>query len=144
MITEIKGNLFDFINSQMCIVHCISLDCEMGAGFALDLVSRVEGLKQFCIDNSDSVGQVILFRNDNYLIANLVTKLKYSDKPSYFDFHKSLVNLNELCYDEGIENLIMPMIGCNRDKLNWNRVRSVLSDTIKNSQILVVDKNLGG
>jgi hypothetical protein len=110
-----------FGEPEVAIVHCISADAAMGAGFALQLVQKVgDGVRDEIAASSPKVGGVVFARGTFHMI----TKEHYWEKPTQLDFLCSLSALaSELC--EGtLKWIIMPRIGCGLDNLDWSWVRS--------------------
>lgn len=129
VLNEIKGNLFEYTEGRVP-VHCISQDCNMGAGIA------VEMKKKFKLGGliADDFPDCILYHN----VLNLITKKKYYGKPTYESLEKSLSIMKEICIEEGISKLVMPKIGCGLDRLQWPRVREILEKILGDTDIDVL------
>lgn len=124
---EEKGNVFDLEETHH-IVHCISMDFKLGAGIALDIENRYnvkEKLYQSIIRPAILTGNVI----------NLVTKDKYWQKPIYSNIYVSTKYLYDICIEHDITKLVMPRIGCGLDNLIWRKVRKIIEDRFKNTDI---------
>lgn len=125
-INEIKGDLFDQTTGRIP-VHCISQDCAMGAGIALSMK------KEFKLSNltAETFPDCIYYHG----VFNLVTKSKYSDKPTYSSLKESLLKMKKICMEEGFTSLVMPKIGCGLDKLNWTKVKEIIEEVFNDTSI---------
>lgn len=129
---EEKRNLFD-INEKYYLAHCISSDCKMGAGIA------VEFQKRFNLRNALSK------YNTNYPICiqigkvfNLITKDKYWHKPTYVSLTSTLFDMKNLAVDNNVKFIAMPKIGCGLDRLAWGKVREIIQDIFKDTDIEII------
>ena len=118
--------------------HCISADCAMGAGIALQFVDWFQkkydlNLRSFCSGRDTNKGTCI----DTGRLFNLVTKEHYWDKPTYSSLERSLKCMAKsymkdyITYSmDGVEakltTIVMPCIGCGLDQLNWTKVRDII------------------
>ena len=125
-LTEIHGNLFEHTKDRIP-VHCISQDCEMGAGIAVPMK------KAFKLSSltADKFPDCIYYHN----VLNLITKKNYWGKPTYQTLEQSLIKMKEICVEEGITKLVMPKIGCGLDKLQWPKVREMLENIFRDTDI---------
>lgn len=123
---EIKGNLFEY-NKDRIPVHCISQDCEMGAGIAVDMK------KHYKLGSltAEKFPDCIYYHK----VLNLVTKKNYYGKPTYETLEKALLKMKEICIEEGITKLVMPKIGCGLDRLQWPKVREYIQNIFKDTNI---------
>lgn len=115
----VKGDLFKspYIDCKdTMILHCISSDYALGAGFAKELESRYHVRDYLKMVGKNIYPDVIPVDS----ILNMVTKDKYWNKPTYETFNQGLILAREYCLQHGIKRLIMPMIGAGLDRLNWN------------------------
>ena len=123
--------------------HCISADCAMGAGIALQFVDWFQkkydlNLRSFCSGRDTNKGTCI----DTGTLFNLVTKEHYWDKPIYSSLERSLKCMAKsymkdyITYSmDGVEakltTIVMPRIGCGLDQLDWTRVRNIIFKIFK-------------
>lgn len=137
--TEEKKDLFTLPKDYM-LVHCISADFAMGAGIAkrFTLLGVRDALYRCQAYGSlhtrgyfDGKGYCMITREEicGWKVANLVTKNRYYDKPTYktlrdalHDLKKHLENFPE------VRKLGMPLIGCGLDKLQWDKVKGIIED----------------
>ena len=127
-INIIKGDLF---TSNDYYVHCISADCALGAGIARQIELRYhvkEKLLKIRYKIQDRFNRHGGFAVITDRIINLVTKAKYSDKPTYESLTQALYSLKEECQKSNITKLSMPAIGCGLDRLDFKRVKNIIAD----------------
>ena len=79
-------------------------------------------------------------------VFNLVTKIRYYEKPTYQSMTDSLKRMRVICDGLGearnIHKIAMPTIGCGLDRLQWDRVSEIIKEVFKDSdlEILVCKK----
>lgn len=136
---EQKGNLFDLDLDIYSLAHCISLDCEMGAGIALEFNNLFPDLKPYLKQTVKKylydAPSVIDYQYNNIYIFNLITKQFYYNKPTYKSMENCLNILRSKCLIYGIKHLAIPRLGCGLDKLNWNKVRMMIMEKFKDEDI---------
>ena len=136
-IEEKYGNLFEnnhLISKHCCYVHCISADFALGAGIAKEFQKQFnirDKLKAQCSSPTDPT----CIRIDN--VYNLVTKRRCWDKPTYATLRQALKSLKNQCLLDNITTLYMPKIGCGLDRLAWSRVKVMLIETFKDTEIKI-------
>jgi len=140
-LREVRGDLFSApIKEALC--HCISRDYKLGKGIAKlfrDKFGRIDELKE-----SDArVGGLAVLKDGKRYIYNLVTKEKYSDKPSYESLRKSLEEMKVHCLAHGVESISMPRIGCGLDSLSWPAVRTLIKNVFQLETVRITVYQLG-
>ena len=128
-IVEKNGDVFT-AGEDFYLAHCISQDCKLGAGIAVQFNKRFElkyKLSRITVANPDCV---LVGR-----IFNLVTKEKYWLKPTYETLKQSLEKMKTICLEKGIKKVAMPKIGSGLDKLNWNKVEQQIADLFKDTDL---------
>lgn len=129
-ITTFTGDLFSLSSPNSPIVHCISADGKLGAGFAAIVAKRFDGIRSYVKSKNPKVGELVEFEAEDQversskkkrerLVLNMITKDCFYQKPKEESFSKALSSLKAYCESEGIRKLVMPKIGCGLDKLNW-------------------------
>ena len=134
-LKEVKGDLFS-ASSSHSLCHCISRDFKLGKGIAKlfrEKFGRIEELK----NRGASIGGIAVLKDKERYIYNLVTKEKYSDKPTYESMRKSLEAMKSHALSNGVAQISMPMIGCGLDGLNWPEVRTLLKNVFQLEKIQV-------
>ena len=81
-------------------------------------------------------GVAILERNGRF-IYYLITKVKYSDKPTYDSLRSSLESMKEHCLKHKVKYLAMPRIGCGLDLLKWEEVSVILIETFHDTDVAI-------
>lgn len=135
---EVKCDLFT-IGKEYHLAHCISADFALGAGIA------VQFNKRFGIKNQlrkKYPGYVSTWRGGDCIlegnVLNLVTKQHYWSKPTYQNLEEALVKMRNVCEENNIKRVGVPMIGCGLDRLNWNRVSSILKHVFVDTDIEIL------
>jgi hypothetical protein len=70
-------------------------------------------------------------------VYNLLTKQNKDDVANYDTLRICLENLRDLCYRENTQHLAIPKIGCGRDKLDFNKVYSLICEIFGDTTINV-------
>lgn len=136
---EVYMDLFDTDNSY-ALAHCISKNCRMGAGIAVEFVNRFHGMKQELISSNPEIGYAMpyLCGDSDRLVFNLITKDKHYHKPTYESFTKTIENLKSQAIDLDVYKIAMPTMGAGLDRLNWNRNREIIKDVFKDTDIEIL------
>lgn len=128
---EIHGDLFS-ASKEFSFAHCISKDKALGAGiakrFRMQFPDMIKKMKSDTFIVGKAYGYTVLDSkiNGKRNILNLVTKDRYFKKPSYASLEESLYSLRDLIVSHHIKNLAIPKLGCGLDRLNWERVASII------------------
>ncbi|WP_164775384.1 macro domain-containing protein [Paenibacillus glycanilyticus] len=132
---EIKKDLFT-MTEDYYLAHCISADAKMGAGIAVEFRKRFK--LKFLLDMANKSPLEIgkCYRVGGAL--NLITKSKYWHKPTYESLTQAVVSMKELCLAEGITKLAMPQIGCGLDKLQWGKVREIITQVFEDTEVEII------
>lgn len=118
--------------------HCISADCAMSAGIAVQFVDWFKkkydaNLRSLCICGGANEGTCV----ETCRLFNLVTKEHYWDKPTYSSLERSLKSMAKAYMQDYVTNsmegaeaetttIVMPRIGCGLDQLEWKKVRNII------------------
>lgn len=138
-IKEIHKDLF-LMPYKYKLVHCISADFALGAGIAKQFCNlyntRTDLLKMYKDKQykDEIVGSILVTDN----VINLVTKRMCYQKPTYESLKKSLEDMKKYCIDKNIKDIAMSKIGCGLDKLEWSKVKSIIFDVFKDTDINIV------
>lgn len=127
---EAKG-VKDLTIPKIPIVHCVSSDYALGAGFAREIERRYHIKTSLKIYGSGKYPDCLCVNN----IINLVTKNKCYNKPNYRDFETSLYLCRLYCIQNNITEVVMPQIGCGLDKLDWSICRELIIKHLTNCNI---------
>tara|TARA_Y100000310_G_C20685685_1_gene818794 strand:+ start:1996 stop:2427 length:432 start_codon:yes stop_codon:yes gene_type:complete len=135
---EENKDLFSVDFDKYTLAHCISLDCKMGAGIAVPIKKKFNlgGLYQFLNNMAIPVEHPIcIFYNKAY---NLITKEKYWHKPTYETMAVALTSMMLHANQHIIRYIAMPRIGSGLDKLSWEKVREIIKEVFKNTDISIL------
>jgi hypothetical protein len=132
---EEHRDLFSVDFKKYTPAHCISSDCRMGAGIAVPMRKKF-GLSRL-VDFSDAVLKhpTCIFHNDVY---NLITKEKYWHKPTYQSIEAALLVMKRHALDFDKKFIAMPKIGSGLDGLSWPRVREIVKEIFKDTDIEIL------
>lgn len=140
--TETKGDLFS-APSDYYLAHCISADFGMGKGIVVEFNKRFDmknKLKRYhphYLAYYDS--QVKLGIEGTCLIEgrvlNLITKRNYWLKPTYKSMAQALADMRTIVLTHHIKKIAMPVIGCGLDRLNWDKVSTIIKDTFNDLDV---------
>ena len=138
---EEKRDLFTLPDEYM-LAHCISADYALGAGIAKIFRDKLRVknalLKLYSKNNWDGKGRCEIVRvpNDSgemVYVANLITKSRYFQKPTYGSLEESLTDMSHKLaqnYPE-VQKIGMPLIGCGLDGLKWGKVSGIINHVLK-------------
>ena len=134
-VTVVSGDLFSCPDTHS-LAHCISADCRLGKGIALLFKKKFGGVPEMKAQHCKPGELAVLRRGERFIYA-LVTKKMYYDKPTYDTLRRSLHALKEHCAAHEVKHLAMPRIGCGLDRLNWDRVLSMIRSEFRDTSIEV-------
>ena len=129
------------------LAHCISADFGMGQGIVVEFNKRFDMKRKLQTKYPGYLNQYTYKRTGGDCLLegrvfNLITKERYYHKPTIITMRLALEKMKQICLENNIKNIAMPVIGCGLDRLNWNEVseqiKSVFADT--NVEILVCMK----
>lgn len=132
-IIETKGDLF---SSKDSLAHCVSEDLGMGKGIAVGFVKnfgQVDELKA----QKKQVGDVAYLKLEDRIIFYMITKHRYFNIPSYENVWKSLCKVSQICVENKIKSISMPVIACGLDRLEWKYVKDLIEKAFKDTKIQV-------
>lgn len=133
---EQRGNLFE-LDDKYSLAHCISKDCEMGAGIATEFNRRFPRMKnklKQVISNNKINYPFTIFAIDNQ-VFNLITKERYFHKPTYDSITIAIRQMAAMCKQKEIKYLGMPRIGSGLDRLQWSSVKDIIMKEFKDIDI---------
>lgn len=136
-INEEKGNLFD-LSEEYALAHCISEDCALGAGIAVEFQRRFkirDILKEYIRNEPKRYPRTIWTNTMGRLVFNMITKEKYWHKPTRENFELTLEELIDLCKQLNVHKLGMPRIGCGLDRLQWSWVKNKIEENFADMDI---------
>ncbi|XP_048514296.1 ADP-ribose glycohydrolase OARD1-like [Athalia rosae] len=123
-MSEIKA---DLLKQKDNMVHCISADCKASQGIADQMVKKGLIGREMLQSVHPEITDVISTTYPGRTIYNLVTKSNYK---SLCD---ALTTLKKVILRDRIKTLSIPKLGCGLDKLQWYRVKQMISYIFKDS-----------
>ena len=140
--TERTGNLVRRLKNS-CIAHCITADFSLGAGLAkvlndkFDLSDRLDEQFHNIKSTSDALGKALYIEARDTKIFNLVDKQDRYDFADYIYIEQALIDMKNQCKALGITSVIMPRIGCGRDKLDWTVVSAIIKEIFEDTDMKI-------
>lgn len=141
-IQDIKGDLF---SSHTALAHCVSSDLQMDKGIALGFRNMFGGINELLSQNT-SVGEMCgLIREDGRkdysksyrYIYYLITKAKYFQKPTYNNLALCIQKMKNHMIEMNVTELSIPLLGSGLDKLSWDKVKSIIIDIFRDTNITI-------
>lgn len=135
--SEENKDLFT-VSEDYNLAHCISADFGMGKGIVVEFNKRFDLKRKLQSKYPDYLNQYTHKRisGDCLLegkVFNLITKERYFNKPTIITMRLALEKMKQICLENDIKKIAMPVIGCGLDRLNWNdvseQIESVFTDT---------------
>ena len=138
---EEQRDLFS-LPTDYILVQCVSSDLKMGAGIARVFRDKYNITEQSMSYNKKYKTWIskgyCMFAQDTYCpwtVANLVTKKRYFEKPTYATLRDALTDLKESVDMSGIQKVGMPLIGCGLDGLDWYKVSAIIKETFADTDV---------
>lgn len=132
VLKEEKRDLFT-VDDKYYLAQCISSDCKMGAGIAVQFQKRFNIRDELLKCNEDTRKYPTCIRVDR--VFNLITKDKYWHKPNYQTIGTALIKMKELALKSDIKYIAIPKIGSGLDKLHWAKVREIIKCVFNDTDI---------
>ena len=132
---EKKMNLFE-VPKEYHLAHCISSDCAMGAGIAVEFQKRFR-LKSYLLSLPEEQRKhpTSVYASE---VFNLITKKYYYNKPTLESLTEAIKVMKNQAVLLDIHKIAMPKIGCGLDRLNWCQVREVIKEIFKDTDIEIL------
>lgn len=136
--SERKQDLFT-MKKEYVLAHCVSNDCKLGAGIALEFRKRIPEMPDVLKTFNPTTGDAIRFHTrGGRIVVNLFTKEKYFDKPTLLSLTTSLYVFRRMIREQGYTHIAIPEIGCGLDKLKWEEVSEMIQYVFKEDDIEIV------
>ena len=136
------GDIFKLSAPNSSLAHCISSDFEMSQGIAeifclkFDIKNGLRGIKA-------QIGDIAVIQEGSRYIYNLITKRKYSGKPTYQNLLNALMQMKIHALQNDVQEISMPKLACGRDNLNWIIVESMIKNEFSDTNITINVYHLG-
>ena len=128
-------NLFE---SKDSLAHCISSDFKMSAGIVRNFK------RKFPCNFPESTNSPLFVQQlDDRFIYHLITKKRFSQKPTYDSLRQSLEAMTNHANKYKVTQISMPKAGCGLDRLEWHKVERLIREICAQSDltITVYDQN---
>lgn len=138
MIKEEKCDLFSK-KDEYWLAHCISADFALGKGIALQFNEHFNMKNKLLNEFSfkwDNEGYCLIAENTP--VFNLVTKKRCWNKPTYETLRQALVSMKEKMIELNVKKVAMPLIGCGLDKLEWDKVKTMIEEIFDDNVEIIV------
>jgi appr-1-p processing domain protein len=137
MIEYIEGNIFD--SPAQVIVNTVNTVGVMGKGIALEFKNRYpqmfEKYKIACEKKMLTIGKLMLVSAPDHMLLLFPTKenWRYPSKLSYIE--QGLKRFCDYYAQRGITSVAFPKLGCGNGELNWDEVRPLMEQYLRNLPI---------
>ena len=144
---EVNNELFG--SQPYCLAHCISADFGMFGGIVVGFNERwnmkdilkssyVNVQKDFRVSEGLVIPVEVIDHGISTLVYNLITKETVNSLPTYENIVKTLEILKSIMISNGNTKLAIPKIGCGIDKLEWEVVRILITETFADTNIEIL------
>lgn len=125
------------------LAQCISADFAMGKGIAVEFNKHfdVKNILKKTYPKYLTDWKANGRKSDCILIDrtfNLITKERYFHKPTYDTLGSSIVMMKNLCLENSVRKLAMPVIGCGLDRLKWDKVSEIIKNNFNDTDIEIL------
>lgn len=137
MIIYTKGNIFD--SPAQTLANPVNTVGVMGKGLALQFKQRYPEMfqeyKEACDMGEMHTGHLLIWRGQDHWVLNFPTKKNWRD-PSKYDYIDYGLFVFTLTYEEeGITSVAFPKLGCGCGGLDWEFIKPVMEDYLKDLPI---------
>ncbi|MHA1109519.1 MAG: macro domain-containing protein [Promethearchaeota archaeon] len=136
--TEIEQDLFDVDKVEYYFAHCISSDCQMDAGIAVHFNRNFKLRKELLKKTAEELSFPTCVKVEGSQVFNLITKERYWNIPSYESVRESLIKMKDQIEQENIKKLAMPRIASGLDQKDWKKIREMIKDVFKDTDIEII------
>ena len=127
------------VDKGYVLAHCVSQDCKMGAGIALEFRKRIPEMPDDVKKMNPQIGDAIPYTTKGgRVVVNLFTKERYHHKPTYETLTKSLISLRNYMRENEFTRIAIPKIGSGLDKLEWNQVKEIVKTIFANEDMEIL------
>lgn len=132
-VTELRGDLFD---SSASLAHCVSECLTMGKGIAVEFKKRFGRVEELRAQGA-RVGSVAVLADGDRWVYFLVTKRRFSHKPTLESVRAALECCRDHAVAHDVTRIAMPRIGCGLDGLRWEHVHALLCEVFSVTSIAI-------
>ena len=127
---EKQQDLFT-VPDEYYLAHCISADFAMGAGIAVQfnrqfaMRDKLRAAYPHYLADWQAQGRCFDCLLEGR-VFNLLTKERYFHKPTYQSLQGALTVMRDICRQQQVRHVAMPLIGCGLDRLQWLEVSAII------------------
>ena len=140
---EIQQDLFDLDKEKYHFAQCISSDCQMDAGIAVHFNRSFKLRKRLLVKSKKELAHPTCVKVEGTKVFNLITKERYWNIPTYESVRETLESMKDQIEAENITKLAMPKIASGLDQKKWEKIREMIKDVFKDTDIEIVVCYLG-
>ncbi|QQE13921.1 macro domain-containing protein [Planctomycetota bacterium] len=111
----------------------------MGKGIAVEFKKHWPKMyteyKKQCTEKQFTVGDVMLWQEDDYTIFNLGTQRTWRTKATTSAIKESVVKMIQLAEELNLDHIALPRIGAGLGGLTWPTVKEILTEASKTTSI---------
>lgn len=133
--SEIRKNVFT-VDKSYVLAHCISSDCHMGAGIAVDFQKKFRLREKLLRHGDVALKHPACIQIDR--VYNLITKSRYRQIPTYESLTKTLELLRDQMIKNSHDKLAIPKIASGKDRLQWAKVREIIHEVFQDTEIEIL------
>merc|ERR1712154_620059 len=131
----VKGDLFTCPDtSSMC--HCVAQDLGMGKGIATLFKRKFGGFNELKQQRA-RVGECAVLDRKGRYVYYMITKKRSNQKPTYQTIESSIRYMKNHAVINGVSHISMPKIGCGLDRLQWNKVKKIVKNEFKDTNVKI-------
>lgn len=120
------------VNVRVNTVNCVGV---MGAGIALQFKTRYPEMfidyHEACFRKEVKIGTMHLWKTPlGNTIVNFPTKKHWKDKSNYDWIQRGLKAFAQIYYEDESARIVMPALGCNNGRLEWDLVKKIIEQEL--------------
>lgn len=139
MIEYVKGDIFE--SGTQAIVNPVNCVGVMGKGLALEFKKRYPlnyiMYKKSANIGKIKIGQIFTTVSGQTIILNFPTKKHWKDKSDYNYIKYGMIDLINVIKSLKIKSIAIPALGCGNGGLEWERVKKIIEEPLKELDIVV-------
>ncbi len=153
MITEVKGNIFDYIADNCLLLHQVNCRGVMGAGLAKQIRSAFpevyNSYMAACrlLPDGSALGQVdytsAYYNKKRVLVCSCFGQDRYGRDKQYTDYNALRQCFKTIAQEsKPSETILIPKyIGCGLAGGDWNTVKNIIQEELNDFNVTLVEYN---
>ncbi|XP_028409235.1 ADP-ribose glycohydrolase OARD1-like [Dendronephthya gigantea] len=124
------------------IAHSVSCDFQMDKGIAKQFLKQYGNFNELIEKGLDfpegrEVGKIGVLQTKERFVYYLITRPKWWDSSTLRAMEQSLHSMQSHCIQNNVKRLAIPRIGAHYDRLEWDKVRGLITDIFQHSNITI-------